>query len=74
MPFSFFKITNVDENSYKIYLTALYSEKPLEEMFLEFMENETDNLDLEGLEILQLDNNDKIILNPDLMKKISFHH
>ena len=43
-------------------------------MFVEFMENETDNLDLEGLEILQLDNNDKIILNPDLMKKISFHH
>ncbi len=70
LPFTFFKITNVDANSYSIYLTALYSEKPLEEMFIEFMENETDNLDLEGLEILQLDKNDKIILNPYLKKII----
>ena len=69
LPFSFFKITHVyirDENIY-IYLTALNSEKPLEEMFLEFMENEKDNLDPEGLEMIQLINNDTtIILNPVL--------
>ena len=37
-----------------IYLTALNSEKPLEEMLLEFMEKETDNLDLEGLDMIVL--------------------
>ena len=69
LPFSFFKITQVfcrDENNY-IYLTALNSEKPLEEMYLEFMKNEKDNLDPEGLEMIQLiNNNTTIILNPVL--------
>ena len=68
--FFFFKITGLDTNFYSIYLTALYSEKPLEEMFVEFMENETDNLDLERLDILQFGNNNNLILNPDLKKKI----
>ena len=70
LPFSFFKITGLDTNSYSIYLTALYLEKPLEEVFVEFMENETDNLNLEGLDILQLDNDNNLILNPDLKKEI----
>ena len=37
-------------------------------MFLEFMGNETDNLDLEGLDMLKLCNSDtKIIINPKLL-------
>ena len=60
LPFTFFKITNVvcqtvnNVHSDIIYLTALNSDKPIEEMFLEFMENETDNIDPEGLQILRL--------------------
>ena len=60
LPFSFFQITNVvcktvgGVHSDIIYLTALRTEKPLEEMFLGFMENETDNLDFEGLQMLRL--------------------
>ena len=73
LPFSFFKITNViikDELNL-IYLTALNSEKPIEEIFLDFMENETDNLDPEGLEMIQLINNGTtLILNPTLKKLI----
>ena len=75
VPFSFFKITNVKQglgtsnNPHIIYLTALYSKKPLEEMFLSFMENETDNLDPEGLDMLELVNDNKeIILNHKLFK------
>ena len=77
LPFSFFKITNVEcktENGVHkdiIYLTALNSEKPIEEMFLEFMENETDNLDPEGLQMLKLDNNDStLVLNPLLKSEM----
>ena len=77
LPFSFFKITNVEcknENGIHkdiIYLTALNSEKPLEEMFLEFMENETDNLDPDGLQMLKLINNDTtLILNPWLKSEM----
>ena len=58
LPFSFFKITMILDNfkgvPCTIYLTALNSEKPLEEMLLEFMETETDNLDLEGLDMIVL--------------------
>ena len=75
VPFSFFKITNVKqglgtyESPHIIYLMALNSEKPIEEMFLSFMENETDNLDPEGLDMLKLINdNTTIILNPKLFK------
>ena len=49
---------------------ALNSDKPIEEMFLDFMQNETDNLDPEGLDMLKLTDNDtKIIINPDLFTK-----
>ena len=72
-PFTFFKITNVECKTVNnihtdtIYLTALNSPKPLEDMFLEFMENETDNLDPEGLQMIRLiNNNTTIILNPYL--------
>ena len=71
LPFTFFKITNVDMGNNIIYLTALRSEKPIEDMFLEFMENETDNLDPEGLEMIKL-NNDGIsfVLNPNLRAEV----
>jgi len=39
-------------------------------MFIDFMENVTDNLDPEGLDLFLLINNDtKIILNPKLFSK-----
>ena len=68
LPFSFFKITMIYHNlngvPYTIYLTALNSEKPLEEMLLEFMEKETDTLDLEGLDMIVLTNDKtKMVLN-----------
>ena len=66
LPFSFFKIINVEKKKkfHKIYLLAMNSEKPIEEMFLNFFEKCTDSLDPEGLDILQL-NNDKILFNSD---------
>ena len=72
LPFTFFKITNVaykwENNSQfgTIYLTAMYTEKPIEEMFLDFIEKETDNLDPEGLEMLRIPNNNNttLVLNP----------
>ena len=60
LPFTFFKITNVECKTVNnvhldiIYLTALNSDKPIEEMFLEYIENETDNIDPEGLQMLRL--------------------
>ena len=76
LPFTFFKITNIEcktENNIhydNIYLTALNSEKSIEEMFLDYMENETDNLDPEGLQMLRLINNDTtLILNKYLKSK-----
>lgn len=72
--FSFFKIKDVKVDKgtkghpHIINLIALNSEKPIEEMFLDYMENETDNLDPEGIEMLKLcDENTKIILNPNLL-------
>ena len=74
LPFSFFKIKDVKVDKgtkghpHIINLIALNSEKPIEEMFLDYMENETDNLDPEGIEMLKLcDENTKIILNPNLL-------
>jgi hypothetical protein len=71
LPFSFFKIKYVKkrqgtkENPHIIYLIALQSEKPIEEMFEDFINKETDNLDPEGLDMLLLNNNkEKIIFNP----------
>ena len=71
LPFSFFKITKVklsegnEENPHIIYLTALDSEKPIEQIIADFMESETDNLNPEGLDLLILENNNKkISINP----------
>ena len=65
LPFSLFKITKVElkkGNEYEphiIYLTALNSDKPIEEMFIDFFEKETDNLSPEGLDLLTLSNRNK---------------
>ena len=62
LPFSLFKITRVElkkgnkSDPHIIYLTALNSEKPIEEMFIDFFEKETDNLNPEGLDLLTLSN------------------
>ena len=71
LPFSFFKIKKVkmsegnQDYPHIIYLIALDSEKPLEQMLVDFMENETDNLNPEGLDLLILENNnEKISINP----------
>ncbi len=70
LPFSFFKITNVilrqgtGYNPHIIYLMAIKSEKPIEEMFIYFFRNYSDSLDAEGLDILQLNySKDEIIFN-----------
>lgn len=69
-PFSFFKITGVKrdkgtaENPHIINLLAIKIDKPLEEIFENFLKKETDNLDPEGLNMLILcDNNEKIEFN-----------
>ena len=76
LPFSFFKITQVisglgtHEKPHLIYLTAIYSEKSVEELILDFIENETDNLDPEGLKMIKLCADDtKMALNPNLLAK-----
>ena len=72
IPFSFFRIIRVkrSENQnepHVIHLMALNSEESSEEMIIDFMENVTDNLDPEGLDMLQLDEyNTKIIINNEL--------
>jgi len=73
LPFTFFKITNVENNmgNYIIYLTALNSEKSIEEMYLNFMKNGTDNLDPDGLDILVTTNDDTTLnINQELIKII----
>ena len=76
LPFSFFKIKNVKygqgniSNPHKVYLKALSSDKTIEEMFIDFMENETDNLIPDGLDMLLLTNqNEKIIFNAEYYRK-----
>ena len=76
LPFSFFKITDVKlregniDKHHTIYLKALESEKPIEEMFFDFMNNETDSLNPEGLDLLVLKNNsEKIALNEAYLSK-----
>ena len=71
LPFSFFKITKVElKNGTKtdphiIHLIALNSDKSIEGMFLDFLTNETDNLNPVGLDLLILcDNKTKIKFNP----------
>ena len=67
LPFSFFKIKKVELKEgtesppHIIYLIALNSEKPIEEMFVDFMKDETDNINPEGLDFLVLKNWDKTI-------------
>jgi len=70
LPFSLFKITRVElkegneSDPHIIYLTALNSDKPIEEMFIDFFKKETDNLNPEGLDLLILsDNKTKINFN-----------
>ena len=76
LPFSFFKIKNVEEHSgtrsnpHIIYLIAIESDKPIEEMFVDFFKNETDGLNPEGLDMLKLSNNDtKIVFKETYFKK-----
>ena len=76
VPFSFFKITKVElkqgtfAEPHIIHLIALNSDKPVEEMFYNFFENETDNLNPEGLDFLLLtDNQTKIIFNDIYLTK-----
>ena len=71
LPFSFFKIKKVEikkGNEYDphiIHLLALNSDKSIEEMFVNFFKNETDNLNPEGLDLLILSQfNTKISFNP----------
>ena len=76
LPFSFFKIKDLEiregtlKNPHIIYLIALNSEKPIEQMFSDFMEKETDNLNPEGLDLLVLHNNKKTIeFNKEYLSK-----
>ena len=70
LPFSFFKIKKVElkkgtkSDPHIIYLIALNSEKPIEDMFIDFFKNVTDNLNPEGLDLLILcENKTKIKFN-----------
>ena len=70
LPFSFFKIKKfkrkkgTKDDPHIIYLIALNTEKPIEEMFYDFMINETDNLSPEGLDLLILKSSGtKIVFN-----------
>ena len=60
---------NVD-NPHIINLLAINSKKPIEEMFSDFMENETDSLNPEGLDLLYLNYNiTEILFNKIYMSK-----
>ena len=82
LPFSFFKIKKVKlcegnkKSPHIIYLKALDSEKPIEQILADFMDNETDSLNPEGLDLLVLTNNsEKIDFNQAFisnMKKSNF--
>ena len=70
LPFSFFKIKKVEiktgnmNNPHIFHLISINSDKSIEDMFLDFFINETDNLNPEGLDFLLLcNNNTKIKLN-----------
>ena len=76
LPFSFFKITKVElnqgstSNPHIIHLLALNSDKPVEDLFYYYINNETDNLNPEGLDFLLLTENDtKIIFNDVYLSK-----
>ena len=79
LPFSFFKITKVElkqgssNDPHIIHLLALNSDKPVEDMFYNFIQNETDNLNPEGLDFLLLSNNNsKIIFNDIYLTKTKY--
>ena len=67
LPFSFFKIINVKLNKgnvsspHIIKLLAIKTKIPIEDMFLDFIQNQTDNLDPEGLDMLVYDDTNKEI-------------
>jgi hypothetical protein len=70
LPFSFFKIKKVEikkgnaNDPHIFHLISLNSDKSIEDMFLDFFKNETDNLNPEGLDLLLLcNNNTKIKFN-----------
>ena len=74
LPFSFFKIKIVKEvkgtleNPHIIHLIALNSDIPIEDIIINFMENETDNLDPEGLNLLVLNELEtKLSINQKLL-------
>ena len=76
LPFSFFKIINVKygqgntSSPHKVYLKALKTDKTIEEMFIDFMDNETDNLIPDGLDMLLLTNHsEKIMFNSKYYRK-----
>ena len=76
LPFSFFKIMKVELNEgnadhpHIIHLLAINSKKPIEEMFSEFMENETDSLNPEGLDLIYLNyNGTEILFNKIYLSK-----
>ena len=58
------------DNPHIINLLAINSKKPIEEMFSDFMENETANLNPEGLDLLYLNyNSTEILFNKIYMYK-----
>ena len=76
LPFSFFKITKVElkqgsaKDPHIVHMIALNSDTPVEDMFYNFIQNETDNLNPEGLDFLLLTNNKtKIIFNDIYLTK-----
>ena len=79
VPFSFFKILKVELNEgsfsdpHIIHLFALNSDEPVEDMFYNFIKNETDNLNPEGLDFLLLTSRStKIIFNDVYLTKKNY--
>ena len=80
LPFSFFKIMKVElkngseDDPHIIHLLAINSYKPIEEMFDDFMVNETDCLDPEGLDLVYLNyNSTTLLFNKIYLSKKNIH-
>ena len=76
LPFSFFKINDIKVgqgtqfNPHIVYLVAMNSDSPIEEIFSYFFQDFSDSLDPEGLDILQINlKQNKIYFNSDYYKK-----
>ena len=76
LPFSFFKILKVElrkgsrEDPHIVNLLALGSDKPIEEMFSDFIKNVTGSLNPEGLDLLILNiYKSRILFNPIYLPK-----